>query len=1013
MKRGLVLLLIIMASTIFMTLTVVAETNIAEQATVTASKKGDDSTSTPAAINDGVISSDGLGTTKWFVSNAVNSQWVQFTFETPVTLTGAKVFSGGTVAGVTDIAKDFKFQYDKEGEWIDVPGSETIDNEDSECRVEFSQMVTSSKFRYIPVSNQRFRIREIELYQGDLNAINDERIIICPEDVKNTKYESAVVKLMTLGLLENEGERFYAEYHITREEFVSWIINFIGVEPTPMIEKVFSDVESSRETAAEIYTAYRMGIVGKDGKTEFCPENEITYDEACVMIVSALGYSAKADNSAAYPLGYVKIASYMSLNAGIELRKDGYLSRGDCAILLANAMEQEMAVPAVYGKNISYKYGGNVLKECHNILKAEGIVGANEETSLDGSTIPKAGYIVLGGNTYRCGTSGASSMLGYNVELYYQERGNEKEVLFIQPSGENDVKEIQAKDLESTSFQGISYYKDGKKTYVALKSDTKFILNGAETGINELMLMPQYGRYVLIDNDGDHQYDVVFIHAQQITAVKSVNKSNHIIYGDGYEWKLDDFDKVLIYNSGKRIMVDDIEVGDVITVEQSGNHELFKCFVSRKRIKGMITEISDDKLAIDGVFYEILPECLRAVQVGQSGNFSVTEDGIIVDYILTESRFQFGLVIAVKPKVFLEDMQAKILCEDGIIRVYEIPKQTLINGEKMSEKSLMADQIIRFSVNSKGKINQIFAEVDANGREAVEKGENGVFRFEDAKNYFYKSGTLIDNQKRRNIILDNNTVVFKGPMNKEGADDSDYSAAKGTTAIADGRYGATFRVFNMNVENTPQVLYYTYTSKLLSLGANSATAIVKDVGYTLGETEEIVPMVGLYVNGKVIEYFGDEESRYHNEYNTFIDNKLNYISTKVSELKPGDVVQINADSDGRILSYRVLYKTADLGVTGLLQYTGGDGNQVSYYPSLETLSGTVYNLGDNSISFMADGQKYTYKNVACNVYIYNSDRKSVCKGNIADLVSEKTTGRGSRVFVRVNAKVIKDIVIYE
>ena len=62
---------------------------------------------------------------------------------------------------------------------------------------------------------------------------------------------------------------------------------------------------------------------------------------------------------------------------------------------------------------------------------------------------------------------------------------------------------------------------------------------------------------------------------------------------------------------------------------------------------------------------------------------------------------------------------------------------------------------------------------------------------------------------------------------------------------------------------------------------------------------------------------------------------------------------------------------------------------------------------------MADGQKYTYKNVACNVYIYNSDRKSVCKGNIADLVSEKTTGRGSRVFVRVNAKVIKDIVIYE
>ena len=124
-------------------------------------------------------------------------------------------------------------------------------------------------------------------------------------------------------------------------------------------------------------------------------------------------------------------------------------------------------------------------------------------------------------------------------------------------------------------------------------------------------------------------------------------------------------------------------------------------------------------------------------------------------------------------------------------------------------------------------------------------------------------------------------------------------------------------------------------------------------------------------------------------------------------------MQIRTDNDGKISSYRVLFKWDNLDKQGLSQYTGGEGLQATYYPSLETLVATVYNVGKDSVAFDANGRKYTYKKGSPIVYVYNKDRNLLYISDINRLDSEKITGNGTKVFVRVDSKVIKDIVVYE
>lgn len=1005
---------VVAISTVLPQIPVMAEVNLAKDAVVTASQNGGDNTSTPKAVNNGTTSSS-TGAEKWFVDKSVNGAWLQFTFSNPVTVGGAKVYSGINTAEIPDIAVGFKFQYESEGAWKDVPGGAISDNEESEAEIDFASGVTSTAFRYVSTTETRFRIREIELYPFDPSMAVSSAEVISPDDVKDTKYESAVTKLLTLNLISTEADGlFYPEYQITREEFVSWVISCVNARPGKSGNRIFSDVDPDRETAPAIEEAYRLGLISGDENGNFHPSEEITYDEAYVILVSVLGYRTIAENKAAYPTGFREIAASLDLNRGITLRRDGYLNRGDCAIMIDNAIKQKMAVLSASGNTSTYTYeDGGILKEYRHILRAKGVVQATPDTVLYGTTAVGDGQVIVDGESYNIGSSTVAAMIGLNVEIYYEEENDEKTILYAEKTNKNKTIEIDVKDIESAAFDSITYYQDGRKKTLSLKKDIKFFLNGAESGIAESTLLPEYGRYVLIDNDGDGSYNLAMIHSQKLSIIKSVDKQNETFSIDGRSFDLKSYQNALIYKDGKRVSPGKLAAGNAVSIEESGNKELITVYASTKKIKGEVNTVSEDKIKIGDTLYDITPECLKRVKVGQTAKFSLTDSGIIVDFDTSASSLKYGYIMMANTNPDLDNTVIKVLTEDGKISVYEIADDIKVNGDTTPEKAIKEGKLIRFKADEDNKIKQIYTEVEADGREYVEDNDNSVVRFDDISKSYYKNGTIVSGKNNVSRIVGMDTVVFKIPS-ADGAKDKDYSAAFGTSAVPAGESKGTFRIYNLNSEGMPEALVYVTSSKS-PLYSNAATAVVKDVAEAYDEEDGVVTSFSLYINGKLSDYTTTSDTEYYNEYNTFESGMPNYYKpiTKIEDIKPGDVIQIRTDGDDRISSYRVLFKWDNLDKQGLSQYTGGEGLQATYYPSLETLIATVYNVGKDSIIFDADGRKYTYKKGSPIVYVYNKERNLLYISDINRLDSEKLTGNGTRVFVRVDSKAVKDIVVYE
>lgn len=1011
MKKSIISLFLVAAVALPNLSAAAAETNLAPSASVTASKRGDDATSTPTAVNNGVITPDGNGAEKWFVSANVNGAWVQFKFDSPVTLGSAVVYSGGSTPGFPDIAEDFKFQYADGGTWRDVPGGAVSANEDAKCGVDFSVGVTSDTFRFVSAGDSRFRIREIELYP--YSASGGGRVVVQPDDIVGTRYEKSVTKLLTLGMIKNDDERFYPEYPIKRGEFVSWIMTAVNAHDDSG-ERVFADVDPKSAEGAAIAAAYRMGIVSGDDDSRFRPNDEITYSEACSMLVSVLGYRAKALAYGGYPSGFAKAAASLKLDRGITMRRDGYLNRGDCALMIDNALDQKIAVPSSFGADAEYEYkDGGILEEYRHIKTMTAVIEANSQMSVVGGNIAGDGRVIADGEIYDTAHSGADGFVGCETDIYYEENDGKKTIVYAEPTERNAVTEVDARDIDKASLGSLTYYTGDRKTTETFPADARILLNGASSGINSATVKPKYGKYTLIDNDGDGKYEVILISSRVITTVKGVDTDKNIIYGDGVSQNLDSFENSAVYMNGKPSSISKISVGNIIAFEASANGELIRCYASNQKVKGKISALSDDKAEIDGREYDMLGECFDKFTLGSSGTFYLTDDGIIADCSFSNSDYGFGYIMAIKQQANFDNMQIKVLCQDGKINIYDVPDKIRVNGTEKPDASLRQGMVIKFRADDDKAITGIFAETESNGAEYKENYDNSIVRFNDMNNCYFNNGMLLGGRNKASVILNADTVVFDVPKDSEVADDGDYSVSIGISAITSGKYNDTFGIYNLDEENIPEVICHTYTDKIPKMPASTETAVVKNITAAIGNDGMPTKAFDVYINGSESKYKMCDDSVYHNEYNSFVDNKLSYTSVKLADLKKGDVIQIKADADNNILSYRVLYRAADLSVTGLLQYTGAEGNQGTYYPPLETVSGTVYAIGKNSVTFAADGDRYNYKLTACNVYICNSARDTVYKSDIAALSSERAGGIGARVFARINSKSVKDIVIYE
>ena len=157
-------------------------------------------------------------------------------------------------------------------------------------------------------------------------------------DVYSTKYQDAVGLLYLLKVATGTAPySFSPNDKVTRAQMAAFLLRTLGEIAPESAAVTFTDVSSNHWAATVIARAAELGLIRGDGTGHFRPEAPVTYGEVITMLIRALGYEGQVPPGD-WPVNYVLMARDIGLLANSDFQILESATRGEVAILLANAI---------------------------------------------------------------------------------------------------------------------------------------------------------------------------------------------------------------------------------------------------------------------------------------------------------------------------------------------------------------------------------------------------------------------------------------------------------------------------------------------------------------------------------------------------------------------------------------------------------------------------------------------------------------------------------------------------
>ena len=445
-------------------------------------------------------------------------------------------------------------------------------------------------------------------------------------DVESTdSYYKAIKVLSGLGIAKGDDEgNFNPENDVKRSEMVAFVCRMMGEEDiaTASASNAFTDVAANHWAAGYIAWGVNRGVVNGMGDGTFAPDASVTYQDAVVMIMRALGYDriAKRAENGGYPTGYLKLASQYGVlkDAGYDNAKAA--TREIIAQLIYNGLTAPLVDVSYYGVSVEDDryviYNGKngtdlrtLLTYSNDVLKVKATIDetpkANPATCID----KEGNYLVkltvtdaydyslaavtteLGSNPayVYVGETEAADLLGSTVEAYIAESEelNDLVLLAVVADSKSVVEETITENLNTIVKAGnvIKYYADmddRKMTEIDITAAPTVYYNGVVLSSSDLAtyftdletLLNANADSITFMGAKNEAYDKIFVTDYIYKVVKSVNEAESLIKFDpagaldlDAESRNDEDFIYGIYDAnGKAMDIADIEEGDVLNI---------------------------------------------------------------------------------------------------------------------------------------------------------------------------------------------------------------------------------------------------------------------------------------------------------------------------------------------------------------------------------------------------------------------------------------------------------------
>lgn len=859
-----------------------------------------------------------------------------------------------------------------------------------------------------------------------------------PTDVVGTDIEDEVYFLSSLNIMRGYPDGTFApDSFITRAEFAAVASKMLNYN-THMSSNTFGDVPTTHWAYNSVEICYEAGLIDGFEEGIFAPDEEVTFEQAVKIIVSALGYGNIALSEGGYPGGYIEIARTLGILDGIS-NDNGQISRGNIAKMCYNALFAKLKNPSD-----NYDKEESILTKYFKLSKMKGIV-----TEVTGMSLTDSGlstldetYIEVNNMRLRTDCPYYRDWFGYNVEVYYSKGdGYDYDAVVVIPSSNSNTVEIEIDD--DTRFDDsnvLHYYVGTKEKRLSFRGDLDVVWNGkAKLVYSNSTLIPDHGYIKAIDNDGDNKYDIMIIRQIRTVAVNFVNDKDNIIYAkdDPTPVLWGDNDAVTIRDiEGNPVELKNIKEWNILSIEMSDNTDGEKAIdicVSDVFARGQITAIGRETITIRDKEYRLSNSAgLSSLRLGDKGIFYLDCYGDIAAFDgESTTSGKYGIITKVYEKYSGGDIYVRLFNASGNIKDYKVSNRlTIDNVSKTSLSDIETalantnwgkvaivdgdgnvtgwddpynwnniSQLVKFSANSKGEIYMI--DTIAPGGPNPSEEDNLSRDFDNtSRTYIGESATF-----GMNLMLADNVFFVRCP--------DDWSA-EGFEIVSrsslEGGIGHTFEAYDANALNVASAAVIMPGIGLTPSYGNSFI-VVDEVMDGINTNEDSVQIIKCWHNGKLVEYAESKPG---------VASPLN--------LSKGDIIALTLTADGEIKSvvkrfYNETLPSTPSGSISLSKPIGPNNqnpswNSCFYYGTVKAREGSIVKIKLNAPdNYVYDQFQEDYKEILVNLsnvkdmYLYDSSDDTVRVATSSDFLDEETTGQGVRVVLKMGNYNVRQAVI--
>mgnify|MGYP004506992165 CR=1 FL=1 len=790
-------------------------------------------------------------------------------------------------------------------------------------------------------------------YNPETKITEDEKTV--------SKYADKVNMLKAFGFLKGiETESFDDSASMNAGKFVTSVVAMI--------------TDGSMDDSQAASYAKNAGIISDD----FDLSGAISYEAAASILVGVLGYGKLyADRSMS------EAATAIGLLYGVAGEQGKALKMGSAVVMLCNALEIPLVtIDNINADNISVTSDSDntILSVYHDYYEIEGIISANEYTSISGSSV-SVNTVRIDGTAYLIGNTNADKLIGRNIKAwaYIPSTGSDDSKLMYVEEYKNNVTEIKADliDNANETQREIEYLetKDSAKTKkVKISPVVKVLYNGKifdRFSYSDFNI--KSGRLVLIDNDNDNTADVVLIETYKFMVTDSISYTNEAIYNiyktpERLDINEDD-GNITVYLNEEKTEYTNLPEKSVLSIMSSKDGELITIEASDKTIGGKITAIdgNNDKIAIDGTEYELSqgyldakaandPKC-TAFKVGNTytfyldsfGDVAYAEEG-------TESTYQYVYA----KKFVYEDSSLDETCSlrafttDSKWETLKLAEKVKYNKSRNLTRQEVFDelgganltkQLLQIKVNSNGEISAIntaenrgsYVNSDFNKREVT--GIWGV------NNFSFSS----------KIFTFDNTKVIRIPTS-ENADEDEYSITSRSMFVVDNGY--TITAYDVDNFNYSKIITVQQNE---TIGENALPFVVANVSKKDSEGDILPVITGIIGENAEYSIAGKDSDTFDG-------------------IKKGDVIQLSIGANGKARKYNPLFTASRYGE----KINPAEINKAS-----NDVAGNITDIdrsgGRIKIDTGAEGGMVLLKRESTKVALYDMKRDTVKEISFAEL----------------------------